>query len=177
LKSGLGRVQVYTGNGKGKTTAALGLAVRAACAGMKVYIGQFMKGSDYSELCLPDRFPGLVRMEQYGTPRLLCKGEKPSAEDLAAAAAGLERIHAELTSGHWDVVIADELCVTVHLGLLPETAALELLTVRPPDVELVLTGRYATQGIMAAADLVTEMTEVKHYYSSEGLAARKGIEF
>ena len=144
---------------------------------MKVYMGQFMKGSDYSELCLPTRFPGLIRMEQYGTPRLLCKGEKPSAEDLAAAAAGLQRLHAELISDAWDVVVADELCVTVHLGLLRETEALELIACRPADVELVLTGRYATQRIMAAADLVTEMTEVKHYYSSEGLAARKGIEF
>lgn len=177
MKTGRGRVQVYTGNGKGKTTAALGLAVRAACAGMKVYIGQFMKGSDYSELSLPDRFPGLVRMEQYGTPRLLCRGERPSREDLAAAAAGLRRIRAELLSGCWEVVIADELCVTVHLGLLPEADALTLIADRPPDVELVLTGRYATPGILAAADLVTEMSEVRHYYSSEGLPARKGIEF
>jgi cob(I)alamin adenosyltransferase len=170
-------VQVYTGNGKGKTTAALGLAVRAACAGRKVYIGQFMKGSDYSELCLPGRFPDLVRMDQYGTPRLLCLGETPSREDLDAAAAGVRRIHAELISGLWDLVIADELCVTVHLGLLAEADALGLIDARPPDVELILTGRYATQALIAAADLVTEMAEVKHYYSSEGLPARKGIEF
>ncbi len=171
-----GKFQLYTGNGKGKTTAALGLAVRAACAGMKVYIGQFMKGRDYSELCLPEHFPGTITMEQYGTPRLICKGEKPSEEDLRSAAVGLDTIRTAMVSGNYDLVIADELNVTVHMGILNEEDVMEFICRRPDDVELVLTGRYAPAGFVEAADLVTEMREVKHYYAAENLPARKGIE-
>lgn len=172
-----GRVHVYTGDGKGKTTAALGLAVRAACAGLTVYFGQFMKGRDYSELRLADRFPGLITMVQHGTPRLLCRGEAPSAEDVAAARRGLELVRAAAASGAYGLVVADELNVTVHLGLLTEDDALGLLAARAPGVELVLTGRHAPQGVIDAADLVTEMREVRHYYAGEGLEARRGIEF
>lgn len=171
-----GKFQLYTGNGKGKTTAALGLAVRAACAGMKIYFGQFMKGQDYSELCLPEHFPGFITMEQYGTPRLLCKGEEPSEEDLRSASAGLDKIRTVMVSGDYDLVIADELNVTVHMGLLNENDVLEFILQRPDNVELVLTGRYAPESFIEAADLVTEMREVKHYYSTENLLARKGIE-
>ncbi len=171
-----GRFQLYTGNGKGKTTAALGLAVRAACSGMKVYIGQFMKGQDYSELALSERFPETITMEQYGTPKLLCKGEKPSAEDTAAARNGLLKLKESMLSGMYDVVIADELNVTVYLGLLDTEAVLEVLKKRPDDVELVVTGRYAPDSFIELADLVTEMREVKHYYETENLSARKGIE-
>lgn len=171
-----GRFQLYTGNGKGKTTAALGLTVRAACAGMKVYFGQFMKGQDYSELCLPEHFPGAITMEQFGTPRLICKGEKPSEDDMLSAAAGLERIKAVMISGNYDLVIADELNVTVHMGILNEDDVMEFINHRPDDVELVLTGRYAPESFVEAADLVTEMREVKHYFATENLLARKGIE-
>ena len=172
-----GRVQVYTGNGKGKTTAALGLALRFACSGRRVYIGQFMKGSDYSELCLPAHFPGLITMEQYGTPRLLCQGEAPGDEDLARAKKGLHLLREAVSGGSYGLVIADELNVTVHLGLLSVTEALEVIRDRACGVELVLTGRYAPKEIIDAADLVTEMTEVKHYYATERLKARKGIEY
>ena len=171
-----GKIHVYTGNGKGKTTAALGLAVRAACAGLKVYMGQFMKGSDYSELALPGHFPGLIVMEQYGTPNLLCKGVEPSDEDRNKAKKGLDLILRVLKSGDFDLVIADEINVTVHLGLLNEGDALELFSNRPRNVELVLTGRYAPESFINKADLVTEMKEIKHYYQTEGLEARKGIE-
>lgn len=171
-----GRFQLYTGNGKGKTTAALGLAVRAACAGMKVYFGQFMKGQDYSELCLPEHFPGTITMEQYGTPRLICKGEKPSKDDMRSAAAGLEKIRSAMVSENYDLVIADELNVTVHMGILNEDDVIEFIGQRPNDVELVLTGRYAPESFIETADLVTEMREVKHYYATENLLARKGIE-
>ena len=171
-----GKIHVYTGNGKGKTTAALGLAVRAACAGLKVYMGQFMKGSDYSELALPGHFPGLIVMEQYGTPNLLCKGVEPSELDRDKAKEGLDLILRVLKSGDFDLVIADEINVTVHLGLLNEGDALELFSNRPRNVELVLTGRYAPESFINKADLVTEMKEIKHYYQTEGLEARKGIE-
>ena len=171
-----GRFQLYTGNGKGKTTAALGLAVRAACAGMKVYIGQFMKGQDYSELCLPDHFPETITMEQYGTPRLICKGEKPSEDDMRSAAAGLDKIKTIMVSGEYDLVIADELNVAVHMGILTGKDVMDFIGQRPDDVELVLTGRYAPESFIEAADLVTEMREIKHYYATENLQAREGIE-
>ncbi len=172
-----GRVQVYTGNGKGKTTAALGLALRFACSGRRVYIGQFMKGSDYSELCLPGHFPGLITMEQYGTPHLLCQGQAPSADDLAGAKNGLRLLKEAVSGGSYGLVIADELNVTVHLGLLSVQEALDVIRKRASGVELVLTGRYAPKEIIDAADLVTEMTEVRHYYTTEKLKARKGIEY
>ncbi len=172
-----GRVQVYTGNGKGKTTAALGLAVRSACAGCRVYIGQFMKGGEYSELCLPSHFPGLITIEQYGTPQLIPKGQAPSREDLEGAKRGLSLLIKALSGGEYGLVIADELNVTVHMGLLPVGDALQVLSARPSGVELVITGRYAPSEFIEAADLVTEMVEIRHYYNTEKLAARKGIEF
>ncbi|MCD4774805.1 MAG: cob(I)yrinic acid a,c-diamide adenosyltransferase [Candidatus Aegiribacteria sp.] len=171
-----GRFQLYTGNGKGKTTAALGLAVRAACANLNVYFGQFMKGRDYSELCLPDRFPGLITMEQFGTPRLICKGEKPSEDDIRSASDGLNKIRSAMKSGKYSIVIADELNVTVYMGLLDKDDVMDFIDQRPDGVELVLTGRYAPECFVEAADLVTEMREVKHYYKTEKLLARKGIE-
>ena len=171
-----GRLQLYTGNGKGKTTAALGLAVRAACSGLKVYIGQFMKGQDYSELTLPEHFPKSITMEQYGTPKLLCKGEEPSEEDMSAARNGLLKLKEAMFSGSYDMIIADELNVTVHLGLLDVKTALDVLKKRPDNIELVVTGRYAPDSFIELADLVTEMREVKHYDETENLPARKGIE-
>jgi cob(I)alamin adenosyltransferase len=172
-----GRFQLYTGNGKGKTTAAIGLAARAACRGMPVYIGQFMKGRHYSELSLPEHFPGLLTIEQYGSPKLLCEGERPSRDDMERAEKGLVSLKAALLSGRFRLVVADELSVTVHLGLLEEAAVLEVIRARPEDTELVITGRYAPDSFVREADLVTEMREIKHYFSSEGLEAREGIEF
>lgn len=173
-----GRLQVYTGNGKGKTTAALGLAVRAACAGLRVFVGQLMKGRpDSSALCLPARFPGLITLEQYGSPGLLPAGEEPSGDDRARASRGLERLIDAVSSGEFDVVIADEMNVALHMGILKRDHACKLIDSRGPGVELILTGRNAPGYLIEAADLVTEMTEVKHYYSTEGLQARKGIEY
>lgn len=170
-----GRLQVYTGNGKGKTTAMLGLAVRAACSGMRVYIGQFMKGQDYSELCLPERFPEIT-MKQFGTPDFILPGEKPSLQDIQLAEAGLTAVNNAMLGGDYDMVVADEICVSVHLGLLNEEQVLELAAARPATVEVVFTGRYATDGVIEVADLVTEMVSVKHYYDTEKLSARSGIE-
>lgn len=169
-----GRLQVYTGNGKGKTTASLGLAVRAACSGMRVYIGQFMKGRDYSELCLPERFPEIT-MKQFGSSEFIFSG-KPSLPDIQLAEAGLAEVALAMLSGNYDMVIADEICVSVHLGLLQETQILELAAARPASVEVVFTGRYATYDIIEVADLVTEMVSIKHYYDTEKLSARLGIE-
>lgn len=172
-----GRVQVYTGNGKGKTTAALGLAVRAACAGYRVFIGQFMKGRDYGELRLPEYFPGLITLVQFGTPRFICQGETPGSEDLEGAARGVTRMISAVSGDDYRLVIADELNVTVHLGLLTPADAMRIVYARAPGVELVITGRHAPREILDSADLITEMNEVRHYYGTERLPARKGIEF
>ncbi len=171
-----GRFQIYTGNGKGKTTAALGLAVRAACAGLRVYIGQFMKGRDCAELSLPEYFPRRIVIEQYGDAALIGKGEEPSQEDISLAVDGLSRLAAAMLSGDFQVVVADELNVAVHMGLVSRDSALDLVRARPHDVELILTGRYAPESLIEVADLVTEMVEKKHYYATENLQARKGIE-
>ncbi len=171
----VGRFQVYTGNGKGKTTALLGLSVRAACSGMEVFIAQFMKGQEYSELCLPGRFPEIT-IRQFGKPDFILPGAKPSGDDLQNALRAAAAVAGAMRCGRYGLVGADEICVAVHMGLLPEERAMELIESRPDAVELIFTGRYATDRILEKADLVTEMREVKHYYNTEGLSARRGIE-
>lgn len=168
-----GCVQIYTGNGKGKTTAALGLALRAHGAGLRVFFGQFIKGGDYSEIrALRDRLPE-VTVEQFGHGRFI-RGVPPPSE-IAAARHGLDRLREVLTGGQYDVVIADEACTAVRAQLFAENDLLALLEVCPPTVEFVLTGRDAGAKLQARADLVTEMRCVKHYYET-GLKARTGIE-
>jgi cob(I)alamin adenosyltransferase len=168
-----GRVQVYTGNGKGKTTAAIGLAVRAAGHGLHTYVGQFLKGQPYGELTTLRDHP-LITIEQYGTRQCL-RREAIAEEDRARALEGLERGRAALASCRYDLVVLDEINVAVWFGLLSAEQVLALIDERPRDVELILTGRYADPSVTARADLVTEMREVKHYYRA-GLEAREGIE-
>lgn len=167
-----GYVQIYTGSGKGKTTAAIGLAARASLAGLRVLFLQFIKGGGYSECALPDHLPGIV-WESYGEGRFI-KGS-PSPTDLVAAARGMIRLEGAVSSGEYDVVIADELCVAQSIGLISEEEGIALMKNKRPNVELVLTGRGAPASWMQAADLVTEMREIKHYFNS-GVQARKGIE-
>ena len=169
-----GRVQVYTGDGKGKTTAAIGLAVRAAGHNRRTYIGQFMKGQAYGELTALQHFPQ-VTVEQYGDPRCIRK-EEVTEKHVADAASGLERARKAMLSGEYDLVVLDEVNVALWFGLLTEEAVLRFIDERPPELELVLTGRRAPNTILDRADLITEMLEVKHYYA-DGLLARKGIEF
>lgn len=168
-----GYVQVYTGNGKGKTTAAFGLALRAAGAGLKVFIAQFVKGHQYSEMKALKRFDDLITIKQYGTGCFIF-GE-PGPDDIAAARAGLEDIMRILVSGDYTVIILDEANIATHYKLLAVDDLLELIRIKPDHVELILTGRYADEKIMAAANLVTEMKEIKHYYT-QGVEARDGIE-
>lgn len=168
-----GFVQVYTGDGKGKTTAALGLALRAAGTGLRVYIGQLIKNADYSELRVLDRLADLITIEQHGRGCMLVT--QPEQADIDAARAGLLALKTALHSGAFDLVIADEINVACALGLLDEQDLLDLLTERPETVELVLTGRGAPASVVARADLVTDMRAVKHYYE-QGIQARKGIE-
>lgn len=166
-----GYIHIYTGNGKGKTTAALGLAFRAMGWGMKVYFGQFMKGQKYGELESAKRFFDLLKIEQFGKDTFI---HSATEEDRKMAKNGLEKIKRAMEDGY-DVVIADEIITAVYFGLLEEEEVLELMRKKPEGIELVLTGRYATEKMIEMADLVTEMKEVKHYFQ-KGILARDGIE-
>lgn len=171
-----GCVQVYTGNGKGKTTAAFGLALRAAGRGMRTFVGQLMKGSEYGELAGAAMLGGLVTVEQLGSPECIPLREQPHARDVEAARVGLERCREAMLSGDYRIVIVDEGCVAVHFKLVSEDELLSLVDARPDEVELIVTGRWAPESLIARADLVTEMNNVKHYFDSAQLAARDGIE-
>ncbi len=168
-----GFVQIYTGDGKGKTTAALGLALRAAGAGYKVFIGQFIKAGDYSEIKALERFPDLITLEQFGIGRFV--DGKPSRGDIAAARAGLVRIKEIMESGQYKVIIMEEANVAAKYGLFSVSDLLKLIIEKPHGVELVITGRGASPRLIEAADLVTEMKMVKHYFQ-KGIRARIGIE-
>ena len=168
-----GYVHVYTGDGKGKTTAALGLALRAAGAGFNVYIAQFIKGRHYAELDAMNRFSDRVTFRQFGRGCFIRR--QAEVEDVDAARHGLDEVRAALHSGAHRVVILDEANVAVTCGLFPVDDLLRLIDEKPPDVELILTGRGARAEVMERADLVTEMREVKHYYR-QGVLARDGID-
>ncbi|UCG07860.1 MAG: cob(I)yrinic acid a,c-diamide adenosyltransferase [Desulfobacterales bacterium] len=168
-----GYVQVYTGDGKGKTTAALGLALRAVGAGLKVYLAQFIKRGTYSEINALKRFSDSVTVEQFGCGRF-AKG-KPSAEDISAARKGLARIKEIISSGQYPVVILDEANVAVSCGLLAVQDLLDIIDLKPEDMELVITGRDAAPQIVEKADLVSEVNAIKHYFQN-GVTARIGIE-
>lgn len=174
-----GYLHIYTGNGKGKTTAAFGLALRAVCAGKNVYIGQFIKSMKYHENRLTEL------LEQAGpsfgklTIELLGRGcfltQKPQQEDIEMAQKALQHC-AELLKGQaYDVIILDELCVALYFHLLTVQEVLQALQNRNPAIEVVMTGRKAPQELIDVADLVTEMQEVKHYYQ-QGVLSRDGID-
>ncbi len=167
-----GYVQVYTGNGKGKTTASLGLAVRATGAGLNVYIVQFLKKGNFSEIKALSRFENIT-IEQYGLGKFV-KGE-PSDEEIASGARGYLKLWEILKQNKHDVVIAEEANVAVTCNLISEKELLDLIEIKPGNVELVITGRGATDKVIEKADLVTEMKEIKHYYK-QGVTARVGIE-
>jgi cob(I)alamin adenosyltransferase len=171
-----GTVQVYTGNGKGKTTAALGTALRAAGWGMRTYMGQFMKGQHYGELdTIRTRLKDLITIEQFGKKSFIHVGRKPSRRDLELARRALEACRSAMLSGRYALVILDEVNVAVFFKLLDEKDVHELLDARPEEVEVILTGRYAPESFLERADLVTEMREVKHHFAA-GIKARNGIE-
>ena len=169
-----GCLQIYTGDGKGKTTAALGLALRATGAGLRVFIGQFIKGGDYSEIQALKEFLPQVHVRQFGRGRFI-KGA-PAPEDIQAARTGLAEMTQVLCGGGYDLVIADEANCAVTAGLFGIEQLLQLVAARPPTVELVVTGRNAHPQLLERADLVTEMREIKHPYR-HGVPARKGMEF
>lgn len=169
-----GYIQVYTGNGKGKTTAALGLALRAAGHGMKTFIGQFMKGQYYGELTALTSIDH-IHIEQFGDEGCITK-DQVTRKHREHGQAGLNRIIEVFGLNLYDLVIMDEVCVALWFGIISEKALLDTMAIKPEKTELILTGRYASEAIIEKADLVTRMEDVKHYYNSIGLPARKGIE-
>jgi len=168
-----GYVQVYTGNGKGKTTAALGLALRAAGANMKVYIAQFVKGMKYSEINALAKLQDFITVKQYGRKGFIKRD--PDEEDIQAAREGLHEVREIMCSGEYQMIILDEANIATSYNLFSVDELLDFIEAKPGGVELVITGRTADPRIIEKADLVTEMKEIKHYYQ-KGVKARKGIE-
>ena len=168
-----GLVQVYTGDGKGKTTAALGLAVRAFGVGLRVCVAQFVKKGESGEvLAFHERIPEIM-VKQYGAGDFVTPPPRP--EDIACAREGLKDIGNIIRSGEYDLIVLDEANVAVHLGLFTVEELLDVIDTKPPPVEVVITGRNAHPRVIERADLVTEMRAVKHYYR-DGVEARPGIE-
>ncbi len=170
----LGLVQVYTGNGKGKTTAALGLAMRAMGHGYRVIMIQFMKGKvNYGELRSAEKLG--LKVVQFGRPTFVDR-RNPDPEDIREAQRGLAFAREVILSGEYDMVILDEINVAVDFKLISLEDVIRLIEEKPPNIELVLTGRYAHAKIVEKADLVSEVIEVKHPYR-RGIEMRKGIDY
>ncbi|ADT84588.1 cob(I)yrinic acid a,c-diamide adenosyltransferase [Thermococcus barophilus] len=172
-KKKLGLVHIYTGNGKGKTTAALGLALRMLGNGGRVIIIQFMKAPKvYGEYFMAEKCGYVI--ESYGLPKFV-HGE-PDEDDVQAAKRALERAKEVVKSGEWDLVVLDEICVALGFGMLDVEEVKELVKSKAPNTELVLTGRYCPEELFELADYVTEMREIKHPYQ-KGITARRGVEY
>jgi cob(I)alamin adenosyltransferase len=169
-----GLVMVFTGKGKGKTTAAAGMALRAVGHNLKVFMVHFLKGRDYGEFLAARYLPRLTIVkagrDQFVNP------DNPDPVDVELACEGFKRAKEAVMSGEYDLVVLDEINVAVDYGLLPLEDLLDLIEKRPPGVDLVLTGRGAAQALIEKADLVSEIKEIKHHYT-QGIAARKGIEY
>jgi len=171
---GNGIVMLFTGNGKGKTTAAVGAAVRAAGHGMRVFMIQFMKGRFYGELSAAEHLPNLT-IEQYGRDEFV-DPRNPDPIDVELAGKGWERAEQLVRSGESRLIVLDEINVAVSFGLVPLERVVDLVRTRPAGIDMILTGRYAPAELIELADTVTEMKEVKHHFNS-GIAMRKGIEY
>lgn len=172
IKQGL--VQVYFGSGKGKTTCALGQAFRALGHGFRVYMIQFMKGNvKYGEIDHAKKIENFT-IKQFGRPDLIAEPEKVDIEE---AKKGIEHAKEILMSDEYDIVILDEVGVAIDMGLIPVEPVLELMKNKPKHVELIITGRKVHPKIKEQADLVTQMKQVKHYFATQGISARYGIEF
>jgi cob(I)alamin adenosyltransferase len=170
-----GYFQIYTGNGKGKTTAALGLALRAMGHGFRTYIGQFMKGQTSGELKACSTLAPSITIEQYGTKRFAGNKDVPQDDDLRMANRGLEKAGKAMLSGQYDIVVLDEIIAAHSFHLITLEEMFDIVAVKPAGLELIFTGRNAPPELIEKADLVTEMKEVKHYYH-QGIKARRGIE-
>jgi len=170
-----GYIQIYTGKGKGKSTAAIGQAVRAAGFGLRTYIAQFMKEFPYSELKSIKHLSEWITIEQFAGDAFVYKKELPDKNEIDKARRGLATAKSKMLSKKYDIIILDEVCVSIYFGLFSDEEILTFIKQKPENVELILTGRYCPDKLIEKADLVTEMTELKHYYQ-EGITSRKGIE-
>ena len=168
-----GYIQIYTGDGKGKTTAALGLALRAAGHGLKTYIAQFMKGQNYGELDSLRHNP-FITINQFGKDTFI-HINKAQAEDVEQAETGLRKAKDVMLNSDYNIIVLDEINVALHFKLLKVQQVLHFMDLKPAHIELILTGRKAPVELIERADLVTEMKEIKHYYQ-QGVPARNGIE-
>ncbi len=171
-----GQVHLYTGNGKGKTTAAIGLTIRAAGAGKKVLFSQFVKGMEYHEIEVLKSLGGLITFRNYGRGCFFQRGIEP--EDHVAARAGYDDLISMMNHlPAFDMIVTDELTIALYHQLLSIGQVIGLIKQKPENTELIITGRYAPQELIDAADLITEMKEVRHYYQNGLIPAREGIEF
>jgi len=170
-------IHVYTGDGKGKTTAVMGLAMRALGAGHKVYIGQFIKDIEYAEIKLIKSLPLSIDIELYGTGEGCIWPRGLNNNDMVNAQVGLDKARNAIKSGKYNLVILDEIFIALKHEILAEEQILSLMAdARVNNVELALTGRYASENVMNNADLVTNMQCIKHYHQDLGLPPRDGIE-
>lgn len=172
-----GLVMVYTGNGKGKTTAALGLALRQIGWGRRVLFLQFMKGEGnvYGERIAAQKYLPLLEIEQLGREEFVNLSD-PDPIDRKLAQQGLERAKEAIKSKQYGLVVLDEVCVATACGLVSAEQVIELLGAVPEGTDVVLTGRYCPEAIIDMANMVSEVREVKHHYK-KGIPAREGIEF
>jgi len=168
-----GYTQIYTGNGKGKTTAAFGLALRASAYGRKIFIGQFVKGMKYGELDSIKKFSDTITLKQFGRDCFI--ENDPEPEDIRLAREGWSLVNKILDDNSVDILILDEIAIAIYYKLISKEEVAEFIKRKPPEMELILTGRYMPEELFDLADLVTEMKEIKHYYK-KGVPAREGIE-
>jgi cob(I)alamin adenosyltransferase len=170
-----GLVMVITGNGKGKTTSAFGQALRAIGQGYKVCMIQFMKGRKYGEVIAGEKYLPDLTFYQFGLDSFVMR-DNPAGVDVELARQGFAKAKEVVSSGQYDMVILDEINVAVDFGLIPEEEVLQMIKNKPPNVDLLLTGRYASEKLREIADMVSEVTEIKHHYSA-GIKDRAGIEY
>jgi len=170
-----GLVMVITGDGKGKTTSAFGQALRAIGQGYRVCILQFMKGRKYGEVIAAEKYLPDLTLYQFGLDSFVMR-DNSAGIDVELARQGFEKAKEVIHSGKYDMVILDEINVAVDFGLIPEEELLEMVKNKPAELDLVLTGRYAAEKLKEIADLVSEVTEIKHHYNA-GIKDRAGIEY
>lgn len=168
-----GYIHVYTGDGKGKTTAAFGLAIRAALSGKSVYIGQFVKDMKYNETKISNYIKN-IKIEQFGNGCFIDR--LPNESDIFEANTALSKCKDILEKGAYDLVILDEVTIALYFKLFSIDDLLKVIKLRKENIEVIITGRYAPKELIDMADLVTEMKEIKHYYNTQGVEAREGIE-
>jgi len=175
IKTAKGLVMVITGNGKGKTTAAFGQALRAIGQGYKVFVLQFMKGRKYGEFIAAEKYLSRLTIRMSGLDSFVMR-DNPAAIDIELAQKGLDTAQKAIKSGKYDMVILDEINVALDFKLIALTEVIKLIKNKPANLDLILTGRYAPLEIIELADTVSEIIEIKHHYAA-GIKDRAGIEY